>query len=161
MFTQGFLLKQLSIIFLSAVKFLIAAPVSYVFGFSYLHTLINTMTGGLLGVLFFFFLSRILIRIYMTHSPGVIRKIEKITGVNFGTTRSHKVSFTKRKRMIIKIRNRFGYAGIVILTPILLSIPIGTFLATKYYSKKPNLLAMLSLSVVVWSLVLTSITALF
>ncbi|MBV2246186.1 MAG: hypothetical protein KUL83_03425 [Lentimicrobium sp.] len=61
--------------------------------------------------------------------------------------------------MLIKLRNRFGYPGIIILTPVLLSIPVGTFIAAKYYSGRPNLLVMLSLSVVGWSVVLTSITA--
>ena len=157
MITQGFLLKQLSIILLSSVKFLIAAPVSYIFGFSYFHTLINTVAGGILGVFFFFFLSRILIRFYLLHFPLYIRAMEQMTGIHIERKKS--VSINKRKRMIIKLRKRFGYPGIIILTPVLLSIPVGTFLATKYYSGRSDLLAMLSLSVVIWSIILTSITA--
>ncbi|HAH59542.1 MAG TPA: hypothetical protein DCL86_15475 [Bacteroidales bacterium] len=158
MITQGFLIKQLSIVLLSAVKFLFAAPISYLFGFSYFHTLLNTSAGGLLGVLFFFFVSRVLIRVYLNNFPLYFRAFEQITGIHFPAKRTVNIS-SKKKRMLIKLRNRFGYPGIIILTPVLLSIPVGTFIAAKYYSGRPNLLVMLSLSVVGWSVVLTSITA--
>jgi hypothetical protein len=85
--------------------------------------------------------------------------LEQLTGIHFSGKRAG-IGNSKKKRMIIKLRNRFGYPGIIILTPVLLSIPVGTFLAAKYYSGRPNLLAMLSLSVVTWSVILTSITAL-
>ena len=152
MITQGFLIKQLSIVLLSAVKFLFAAPISYLFGFSYFHTLLNTSAGGLLGV------SRVLIRVYLNNFPLYFRAFEQITGIHFPAKRTVNIS-SKKKRMLIKLRNRFGYPGIIILTPVLLSIPVGTFIAAKYYSGRPNLLVMLSLSVVGWSVVLTSITA--
>ncbi|MCO5264964.1 MAG: hypothetical protein M9948_03655 [Lentimicrobium sp.] len=160
MILEGALIKQLGILLISAVKFLVAAPVSYLFGYSYLHTLINTSIGGLLGVIVFFFLSRMLIRFYLRHFPLIFRAIEQVSGVRLGknniTERPKARVFNRRNRLIIKIRNSYGYAGIIILTPVLLSIPIGTFLALKYYSKKRNLLPMLSLSVIFWSVVLTT-----
>ncbi|GAB1405464.1 hypothetical protein MASR1M74_26450 [Lentimicrobium sp.] len=159
MITQGFLIKQLSIILISAVKFLFAAPLSYIYGFSYLHTLINTSVGGILGVLFFYFFSRLLNRIYLNHFPLIFRALEQITGLHYErrNTRGKKIG-TKRK--MIGLRNRFGYPGIIILTPVLLSIPLGTFLAVKYYPSKAGLLSLLSLSVVFWSVILTSIAEL-
>ena len=69
--------------------------------------------------------------------------------------------FTKRNRMIIKIVNKFGMAGIVILTPVLLSIPVGTFIATRYYSANRFLLVYLSASVLFWSLFMSSAISLF
>jgi hypothetical protein len=47
--------------------------------------------------------------------------------------------------------------GIVILTPILLSIPFGTFLAITYYSHHRHILAYLAASVVCWTFILTTI----
>lgn len=159
MILESALLKQLGILFISSVKFIIAAPASYLFGYSYLHTLANTSIGGLIGVAVFFFLSRAIIRIYRRHFPMFFRAFEQMSGWQSngkdpGDNRGK--IFTRKNRLIIRARNRFGYAGIVILTPVLFSIPVGTFLALKYYSKKPGLLAMLSLSVLVWSLVLTT-----
>ena len=48
--------------------------------------------------------------------------------------------FTKRNRFIIKTRTTYGKWGIMLLTPVLLSIPIGAFLLRKYYSDQPNTL---------------------
>lgn len=162
MISEAILLKQLSILLISAVKLLAAAPVSYLFGYSYLHTLLNTATGGLMGVVFFFFLSRTLIRYYYNYAPLMIGKIRTVTGA---PEKSHtlqpsehgrKKIFNRRNRVIVKIRMTYGMPGIIILTPIFLSIPFGTFLAIKYYSSRRNLLAWLSLSVILWSVLLTT-----
>jgi hypothetical protein len=43
--------------------------------------------------------------------------------------------FSRRNRMIVGLRSKFGLAGMIILSPVILSIPIGAFLLNKYYSK--------------------------
>ncbi len=147
---------------ISAVKFLLAAPASYLLGYSYLHTLFNTMAGGLFGVVFFFFLSRSIFRIYRRYSPGFYNLIRRTAGIPLkmkiarGTGISSGKKFTRINRLIIRIRRSYGFPGIVILTPVILSIPLGTFLALKYYSSKRNVLAWLSLSVIAWAVVLTT-----
>ena len=162
MISEAVLLKQLSILLISAVKLLVAAPVSYLFGYSYLHTLLNTTIGGLMGVVFFFFLSRTLFRLYRNYAPYIIKKTRIIAGLpeKIHTTNSlkhgRKKIFNRRNRVIVKIRSTYGMPGIIILTPIFLSIPFGTFLALKYYSSRRNLLAWLSLSVILWSVLLTT-----
>lgn len=167
MISEGILLKQLGILLISSVKFLIAAPASYLFGYSYLHTLINTAAGGLLGVLFFFFLSRTIFRLYRRYAPAVSNNYRKIIGLpvlsddEIEHKRGRKKIFTRKNRRIVKIRRTYGLPGIIILTPVLLSIPIGTFLAIKYYSSRKNLLAWLSLSVIAWAVVLTTFVELF
>jgi hypothetical protein len=50
---------------------------------------------------------------------------------------------------------------LVILTPVLFSIPIGTFLTTKYYAHKRNILIYLSFSVICWALIISIISNLF
>lgn len=167
MITEAILLKQLSILLVSAVKLLVAAPVSYLLGYSYLHTLINTTVGGLMGVVFFFFLSRTLFSLYRKYIPYFRKIIRTAPGMpgqisdNLLDKPERKKIFTRRNRMIVKIRRTYGMPGIIILTPIFLSIPLGTFLALKYYSTRRNLLAWLSLSVIAWSFLLTTFVELF
>lgn len=162
MISEGILLKQLGILLISAVKFLLAAPASYLLGYSYLHTLFNTTAGGLLGVIFFFFLSRSIFRLYCRYSPGLYNVFRRIAGLplKIALPRGNRISagkiFTRRNRMIIRIRRTYGFPGIVILTPVILSIPLGTFLVLRYYSTKRNILAWLSLSVIAWAVVLTT-----
>lgn len=167
MISEAILLKQLSILLVSAVKLMVAAPVSYLLGYSYLHTLVNTAVGGVMGVVFFFFLSRTIFRLYRRFSPYFHKIVKVIPGLKVQVPESYeqisvrKKIFNRRNRTIVKIRIKYGMPGIIILTPVLLSIPFGTFLAIKYYSSRRNLLVWLSLSVVLWSVLLTSFIELF
>jgi hypothetical protein len=163
MISEAILLKQLSILLVSAVKLMVAAPVSYLLGYSYFHTLANTAVGGVMGVVFFFFLSRTLFRLYRRYAPFFFEIVRVFSGFKsqipgiYEQRPTRKKIFNRRNRIIVKIRRNYGMPGIIILTPVLLSIPFGTFLALKYYSSRRNLLAWLSLSVVVWSVLLTTI----
>jgi len=163
MISEGILLKQLAILLISSVKFLIAAPASYLLGYSYVHTMLNTTAGGLMGVLFFFFLSRTVLKLYKLYAAVLLAFVlSKSAAVrrfvhNKRIKPAHRKIFTRRNRTIVKIRKSFGFPGIIILTPVLFSIPLGTFLAMKYYSRRRNLLAWLSLSVVVWAVVLSTV----
>ncbi len=166
MIAEGILLKQITILLLSAVKLMVAIPLSTLLGYSYLQTFLNTAAGGILGVLFFFFLSKSLLKAYQAVKPLLVRQLlhlRQLSGHSriVRTRVRQRRKFTKRNRMIIKIRSKYGMAGIIILTPIILSIPLGTFLAIKYYSSRKNLLAWLSLSVIVWSAVISSFIELF
>jgi hypothetical protein len=64
---------------------------------------------------------------------------------------------TKRKRLLVKLRNRYGFVGIIIATPVLLSIPLGAFLLNRYYSRKKHVFAYMVLSILSWSIVLSAI----
>lgn len=62
--------------------------------------------------------------------------------------------FTKTNRFIIKTKKRFGLYGIALLSPILLSIPIGAFVAERFYKDKKRVIIALSISVIFWSITL-------
>ena len=164
MIAENIVIKQLSILLISAVKFLFAMPASYLLGYSYIHTFLNILVGGLIGVLFFYFAGKAVLRFFRVHFPLIMRAFYQITGLgrpNKRVVRKSGKYSSRRNRRIIQIRNRFGYPGLIILTPVLFSIPIGTFLGVKYFSGRKNLLLMLSLSVFGWSVLLASIGHLF
>jgi hypothetical protein len=169
MFIDELILKQLSILLLSAVKFLLAAPASHLFGYSYLHTILNTTVGGWIGVIFFLYAGKHLFARYPQWKYQVVRLYDNLSGINRknkllslkNTTGKPAKIFTRRNRIIVIIRKRFGFPGLIVLTPVLFSIPIGTFLVVKYYSKRRDLLAWLSLSVMIWSVVLSTFIQIF
>ena len=164
MVAENIIIKQLSILLISAVKFLFAMPASYLLGYSYIHTFLNILVGGMIGVLFFYFAGKGVIYFFNVHFPLVMRAFYQITGIGRPNKRTAPKTVkynTRRNRRIIQIRNRFGYPGLIILTPVLFSIPVGTFLGVKYFSGRKNLLLMLSLSVFGWSVLLASIGHLF
>lgn len=167
MFIDELILKQLSILIISAIKFLVAPPTSYLFGYSYLHTILNTTVGGWIGVLFFYYTGRYLFSQFPFWKRSMRKIYHNLLGIPVHTQmimnqrREPVRVFNRRNRLIVKIRDKFGFPGLIILTPVLLSIPIGTFLVVKYYSSHRHLLAWLSLSVMLWSVTISTAIRIF
>jgi len=63
--------------------------------------------------------------------------------------------------MIIHIKREYGLIGLAAVTPVLLSIPLGTFLAARFFSDKKLVIFYLSASVVVWSVIVSSVVIIF
>lgn len=153
--------KLIQVILISGIKFLFAPLLSFGYGFNYFETVIVTTAGGILGIMFFYFLSRWLIAQYYKYCPQIISyfggKDAAAKMIEAEKCRKNKRKvFTRRNRRLIQIRNKYGYLGIIFFTPILLSIPIGAFLAQRYYSKKSSTLVYMSISVIFWSFFLSS-----
>jgi hypothetical protein len=157
--------KLIQVILISGVKFFFAPLISIGYGFNYSQTVIFTTLGGIAGLVFFYFLSQWIIRQYYKYCPIVFsyftgERVEKAKRI-LNCSEQPKKKFTKRNRFLINFRFKYGYLGLVCLTPVLLSIPIGAFLAQKYYSKKSNVLLHMSISVMLWSFGISSIFFLF
>ncbi len=155
---SGFL-KILIVLLVSSIKFLVAPALSFGMGLNFIQTWLSTTGGGILGVIVFFFLSKWILQLYSRfffyyfHLIRVkIYSLLRITLPKFIPARK----FTRRNRLIIKIVRKYGLFGIAAITPVLLSIPVGTFLATRYYSTNRYLLLYMSGSVLFWSLFMSS-----
>jgi uncharacterized oligopeptide transporter (OPT) family protein len=157
--------KLFQVLIVSGIKFLFAPFISIGYGFNYIQTALTTALGGILGILFFYFLSKWIISMYYKCCPTVY---SYFTGIKIDRSRkilsqeiSIKKKFTRKNKFIINARNRYGFLGIIFFTPILLSIPLGAFLARKYYSGRSNMLIYMSISVVLWSFFISSVFFLF
>ncbi|MCX7728318.1 MAG: hypothetical protein N2203_02495 [Bacteroidia bacterium] len=62
--------------------------------------------------------------------------------------------FTSQNRVIIKVKRKFGLTGIALLSPILLSIPLGAFLGKKFFKDNQKVILYLNASILFWFLVL-------
>lgn len=118
------------------------------FDFNFFKVILVSCSGGLAGVFGFTYMS-----------AGLIKWWKQFKSKRFNPDKT--VAFKRSNRRIIRIKNRFGLAGIAILTPVLLSIPVGAFLAERFYRDKKKVILALSISVVVWSFVLYGIFFLF
>jgi len=138
----------LTILF-SSFKFAATFPLVVIqFKFSFLETILWTNVGGIAGIYFFAFLSEKIIlwwkRIFRRSTrkkPEYLLKAKKI--------------FTKRNRRIVLIKQRYGLFGIAITTPLLLSIPLGVFLAVRYYHSSKTKYLYLIGSNLLWSVIYT------
>jgi uncharacterized protein involved in cysteine biosynthesis len=123
---------------------MIAIPLSAIkYDFNFIQTLLFSVVGGVIGVFVFSFLSDKIYKVIQKRRQNKIKK------------RSVKKAFA-----IITAR-KYGLIGIAFLTPILFSIPIGTYLALYFFLEKRKTIPILITSVVGWSLVLSfALTAL-
>lgn len=152
--------KLIQVVIISGIKFLFAPFVSIGYGFNYFQTVIFTTLGGIAGLFFFYYLSKWLIRLYFMICPVVISYFAgeeaRIALQESQCRKPDRKKFTRKNKTIVNIRQKYGLIGIILLTPVLLSIPIGAFLAQKYYSRKSHILVYLSLSVLMWSFFISS-----
>ena len=140
------LLQVIFILILSATKFLTAPITSLNIGFNYLQTLIITTVGGIIGVLAFFYLSNGIAYIFYWAASKFTK----------GKPKPKKV-FTWKNKMIVKTVRKYGLLGVAVITPVVLSIPLGTFIAARYFHNQGQVLNYLCSSVVFWSVMISSL----
>ena len=109
---------------------------------NYLLALVSSCTGAVFGSVLFSYLF-----------AGILKWWDKVKEGMFSSKHPKKI-FTKFNRRVIRIKHRFGLTGIAILTPIFLSIPIGAFLAERFYKDKKKVIIYLSISAISWCFVL-------
>ncbi len=130
----------ISVFLLSTVKFVLGSvPLALGFGFPFLKSLLVTCSGGISGVL-----------IFVNISEYLINKIKE-RGRTHKKIQPFKKKFTLKNKIIVKVKMRFGLIGIAFLTPLLLSIPIGSFIALRYFKNKNKVQLYLFGSVFFWS----------
>ncbi len=135
---MSIIFKIAAVIFLSSIKFMLAIPLSVLkYDFTFLQTLLFSAIGGVIGVFVFSFFS------------------SRITDFINKRKSNKKKKRSVKKAIVIKTARKYGLFGIAFLTPIFLSIPIGTFLALSFFPEKRKTIPILITSVVGWSLVLS------
>jgi len=140
------LLSYLSVYFLGCVKFALAPPTGYGLGLSPLEIILCTVAGMMTTAAIVPFLGQRLM-VYFRE-----RRLKKGKEVKV---------FTPRKRMIVKIWQKFSIWGIALLTPILFSPIVGCILAVSFGVRRDKILLTMFLSAVFWALVMTFGVSLF
>ncbi|MDT8411576.1 MAG: hypothetical protein RQ875_03865 [Vicingaceae bacterium] len=129
----------------SATKFMASALyILAINRISWSSTFLILLTGGGIGVIVFFFLG------------NIINKLIDSLFNRWKKNKSSTIKFSSSKRRIIKIKTNYGLIGISLLTPIVFSIPLGCFFASRFYKKNSITLTIMLLGVVFWTVVLTS-----
>lgn len=135
----------LSVFLLSTVKFFFGGvPTALGFGFSYFESITVTTSGGFVGVLVFVFSSDKLLAFLKKRAS---LKREKNPNL------PPKKKFSRTNRIIISVKKRFGLLGFSLLVPFLIPIPLGCFLAVRYFNDKQKIVRYLFVSIFVWSVI--------
>lgn len=159
--------KIIQVFLLASVKYVFTFPFALLIGLNFQQTLISVTLGGLAGLYFFYHFSGFAIKRFhhvktflRKHLPLSIRMKYR----HFLTWRKDVTGervFCKRNRYIVLFRTKFGLPGIVILSPIVLSIPFGAFLLHKYYSRHKFALSYMVLSILSWTAVFVAFGLIF
>lgn len=158
-----YILKLVSVSLVASVKYFWATPYSFGLKLNEWETLFFIETGGIFGFLFFYYFFAFLFKELKLLWPIVYNFTPVIFKVRFEMWVIRRIQkkitarkFTKRNKMIIKMRRRYGIWGLVILSPIILSIPVGALLGTKYFSHNRHFIPYMLLSIMIWGIVSVS-----
>lgn len=158
------IIKFAHVILLAAVKFIVTLPYAMIIGMEFGEALAAVLIGGIGGFLFFYYLSKQLILHFQKVLPLLSRWIPLFIKMRIQTIREKRKKariFTRKNRLLARFRRSYGLPGIILTTPFLLTIPVGAFLANKYYSKRKYVVLYMILSIVGWTAVLSGIIHLF
>lgn len=115
------LAKYVVVMVTSAVKYLIGIFTAVGTGLNFLETLLCTVSGGMIGVIVYLYLWEAVLYIYHKIRPPKPRQHKPIG---------------RHRRKLLRFIVKYEILGIVILTPILLSVPVGTILAAAFEDNK-------------------------
>ena len=174
------LIKIILVILISSIKFIAGPPFAYYndkYNFTFFETVFYCVIGGTLGVVVFTFFSRALFG-FWNYIKLKIKKVFKkkqvfsepkvdidsnlkINYEYLSSETSKKALFTKRNRKLIWLWRKYGLFGIALITPIILSIPIGTIIANSLVNNRKKVIIYMFFSVLFWSITMTTLFELF
>lgn len=166
----------MTLILISSVKFAFGPSFAYLnqnYEFTWFETNVYSIMGGMIGVTIFMHISEWLIDIF--HKINVYffkRKIRKSTifsepvadvpehlEIHYQYV-EHKLPqkriFSKQSRRMVRIWKKYGLVGLAGLTPVIFSIPIGTFFMARLEKNRKKILLYMFISITIWSLVITT-----
>lgn len=131
------LVKYVLIALTCAVKYLIGVFAAITANLNFLETLVTTVGGGMLGVV-----------VYLYMWDGILFLYHKVKPPQ---PKTHK-PIGKHRRKLLKFIVKYEIVGIVILTPVLLSVPVGTILAAAFEENKWKIKRYMFFSFLAWTL---------
>ena len=128
----------ISVYLTSAVKFLFAPFFAAMADFTFFETILVTSLGGVSGVVVFFTFGNRIIDFFAFF---------------FKSTKTKKNAFTKKNKFYVKLIRNYGLFGLAVFSPILISIPVGSILAARFFhTHQKKALVYMSIGVILWSL---------
>jgi hypothetical protein len=127
---------------MGTVKFMFAATSMMAFSVSYWEVVFATFLGAFISFNIFFFFSGLLME---------KAKEKKLMKIKNGTLKPKK-QFSKMNKIIVKMKlSSFGYFVLVIVGPMVLSIPIGSIIIAKFYRRIKFTYWLEMISLFVWA----------
>ena len=138
------------------IKYFYTPIYAHIIGLDIWGTAISMITGGVIGFLIYYHISKIVI-LSTRHLKPIGRKVVpdqiqnqyRIHRAKRQLRKQNRRRFTWRNRMIVKLGKNYGMYTIIILTPILISLLLGAFLLRKYYGNRSEAVPLMIVSIIV------------
>jgi len=151
-----YLLKIINVFLLATVKYFYTPMYAFIIGLGFFETLLTVWIGGVSGFFAFYYISNILILsarvlkpVIIKHTPESVLSRLRSWKHQRAQKRKGRKKFSKRNKLVVKTRNKYGLWGICLLTPVLLSIPLGAFLLRKYYHSEKKAIPVMIFTILV------------
>ncbi len=132
-------LKVISLMLLASIKMLVSVPAVLLSGYAPFVNFLILFSGGSLGVLVFYFFGGSLVQLIAHRFKS----------------KDKKRIFSWSSRLTVKVKRSWGIIGIAFITPMMISIPIGSIIAYNYFRDDRKTLPALFISVAFWSALAT------
>ena len=129
--------KYIAVIATSSVKYLFGIFAAIGANLNFIETLVCTVSGGMIGVLVYLYLWDRILWVYHKFFPK--KHSDK--------------PISKSKRRILRFVIRYELYGIVLLTPIIPSVPVGTILAVTFEHNKWRIKRFMLIGFTAWTVV--------
>jgi hypothetical protein len=159
--------KFIQIVFLASVKYFLTIPYAILIGMDYKTAAVAIITGGIGGFLFFYFMLKPILHLIPLIKQFIYRIIPEYFKKQFADYYARWISprkkayFSRQSRLIVRIKRSYGMWGLIITTPVLLSIPIGAILARRYYSHHRRIVLYMMGSIMCWGILFSAFLRLF
>jgi len=155
-----YILKIASVFLVASLKYFWASPYSFGLKLNEWETLFIMEAGGIIGFLFYYYFFGFLFKelkllwpIVYNFTPVLFKVRFEMWLVRHRFKRVNARKFTHRNKIIVNMRRRFGIWGLVILSPVVLSIPVGALLGSKYFKHNHHFIPYMILSIALWGVI--------
>lgn len=141
---ETYLLQSLSVFFLSLWKTYLGPALSAPYGFSYVEMLIYNVSPAMLS-------AWVTLRFSRDINAFISRLLPE---------KKSKPKFRPELRKYLRFWKRYGFYGVMALTPVLIGVPLGVWISARFGTHKPRILMTLFVFCVFWATVLYCVASL-
>lgn len=134
------------------VKFLFSPATGPAVGLTPYETFFANLAGGLLSMTIFYFAAEKLLK--SSHNKKVAKNKQLIAA---GKSPIIKNSFTKRNKIIIRVKKKIGMLAFCFYVPLFLSIPVGSMITAKFYGKRKATFPLMVLGAIINNFIIVAL----
>ncbi len=145
--------KYLSVFLLACIKFMFSPILGWQLNLSYMEIVILCGVGAVVSFSFFYFLSAYFIKLSIVNNAKKQERLQKQ-----GKPIKKKKNFTRVNKSLVGVKKkREGFFVICSLAPLLLSIPLGSIVVSKFYRHRSITFFFSTFCIIFWAFILTFI----